>query len=203
MIKVSEHKAQYSFPSSRKIYVGGKIYPELRVPMREIAQTLPGENPPIPVYDTSGPYTDPNISLDVHKGLPLLREPWLKGRMDCEELPAITSEYGKKRLADVALDSLRFHSRRKPLRAKSGRNVSQMHYARKGIITQEMEFIAIRENMLADQIRDKSLRVQHPGNSFGAAIPARITPEFVRDEIARGRAINLLGRLAAGGAQQC
>ncbi len=189
MIKVSEHKAHYSFPSSRKIYVGGKIHPELRVPMREIAQTSPAENPPIPVYDTTGPYTDPNVSLDVRKGLPALREAWIKERRDSEELPEITSNYGKKRLADAALDSLRFQSQRKPLRAKSGRNVSQMHYARKGIITQEMEFIAIRESLLADQIRDKGLQFQHPGNSFGAAIPARITPEFVRDEIARGRAI--------------
>ncbi len=143
------------------------------------------DNPPVTVYDTSGPYTDPAIAIDVRKGIAPLRRPWIEARGDAEELPGISSHYGRLRLADPQLDSLRFAHLRKPLRAKPGRNVSQMHYARQGIITPEMEFIAIREN----QRLEAAFSAQHPGNSWGANIPKAITPEFVRDEVARGRAV--------------
>ncbi len=162
-------------PSSRKIHVGN-----LRVPMREISQS--GGNPPLLVYDTSGPYTDPAARIDIQKGLPPLREAWIAQRGDCEILQGPSSEYGRKRLTDPKLAELRFDLRRKPRR---GRCVTQMHYARKGIITPEMEFIAIREN----QKMIPGLERQHPGESFGASIPKLVTPEFVRDEVARGRAI--------------
>ncbi|HEY3075104.1 MAG TPA: phosphomethylpyrimidine synthase ThiC [Burkholderiales bacterium] len=162
-------------PNSRKIYVG-----ELRVPMREITQS--GDNPPIAVYDTSGPYTDPDARIDIQKGLAALREQWISARADTELLSGPTSEYGRRRLADPKLAELRFDLHRKPRRGKC---VTQMHYARKGIITPEMEFIALRENQrLID-----SLSFQHPGESFGARLPRQVTPEFVRDEVARGRAI--------------
>jgi phosphomethylpyrimidine synthase len=182
-------------PASRKVYLPGTLYPFLRVPMREIAQTptlrhdssggskLP--NPPVTVYDTSGPYTDPGIHIDVREGIAPLRRPWIDARGDAEELPGISSHYGRIRLADPQLDSLRFAHLRKPLRAKPGCNVTQMHYARQGIITPEMEFIAIREN----QRLEAAFSAQHPGNSWGANIPKAITPEFVRDEVARGRAV--------------
>jgi phosphomethylpyrimidine synthase len=162
-------------PNSRKVYLGA-----LRVPMREIAQT--GGNPPIAVYDTSGPYTDPQAKVDIRKGLPPLRAAWILARQDTQVLEGPTSEYGRKRLADPKLAELRFDLQRAPRRGKC---VTQMHYARRGIITPEMEFIAIRENqkMLA------GLEAQHPGESFGAAIPKAVTPEFVRSEVARGRAI--------------
>src|SRR5262245_9109768 len=143
-------------PASRKIYVPGTQHPFLRVPMREIAQTPTQQhgtsgtrridNPPVTVYDTSGPYTDPAIRIDVREGISPLRRPWIDSRSDAEELPNISSHYGRLRLADPQLDSLRFSHLRKPLRAKPGGNVTQMHYARQGIITPEMEFIAIREN---------------------------------------------------------
>ena len=162
-------------PSSRKIHVGN-----LRVPMREISQS--GGNPPLLVYDTSGPYTDPAARIDIQKGLPPLREAWIAQRGDCEILQGPSSEYGRKRLTDPKLAELRFDLHRKPRR---GRCVTQMHYARKGIITPEMEFIAIREN----QKMIPGLERQHPGESFGASIPKLVTPEFVRDEVARGRAI--------------
>jgi len=162
-------------PSSRKIHVGN-----LRVPMREISQS--GGNPSLLVYDTSGPYTDPAARIDIQKGLPPLREAWIAQRGDCEILQGPSSEYGRKRLTDPKLAELRFDLRRKPRR---GRCVTQMHYARKGIITPEMEFIAIREN----QKMIPGLERQHPGESFGASIPKLVTPEFVRDEVARGRAI--------------
>ncbi|TMH99244.1 MAG: phosphomethylpyrimidine synthase ThiC, partial [Betaproteobacteria bacterium] len=162
-------------PNSRKIHVGN-----LRVPMREISQS--GGNPPLLVYDTSGPYTDPAARIDIQKGLPPLREAWIAQRGDCEILQGPSSEYGRKRLTDPKLAELRFDLRRKPRR---GRCVTQMHYARKGIITPEMEFIAIREN----QKMIPGLERQHPGESFGANIPKSVTPEFVRDEVARGRAI--------------
>jgi phosphomethylpyrimidine synthase len=166
-------------PNSRKIYVG-----ELRVPMREITQS--GDNPPIAVYDTSGPYTDPDARIDIQKGLAALREQWISARADTELLSGPTSEYGRRRLADPKLAELRFDLHRKPRRAHLGRGcVTQMHYARKGIITPEMAFIALRENQrLID-----SLSFQHPGESFGARLPRQVTPEFVRDEVARGRAI--------------
>ncbi|MBM3804127.1 MAG: phosphomethylpyrimidine synthase ThiC [Acidimicrobiia bacterium] len=182
-------------PASRKVYLPGAIYPDLRVPMREIAQTptqqhgpagnRPVDNPPVTVYDTSGPYTDPTVHIDVRTGIAPLRRPWIDARGDTEELPGISSHYGRLRLADPQLDSLRFAHLRKPLRAKPGGNVTQLHYARQGIITPEMEFIAIREN----QRLEAAFSAQHPGNSWGANIPKAITPEFVRDEVARGRAV--------------
>ena len=183
------------FPSSRKTYEPGRLYPALRVPMREVSlsptRTASGEEPnaPVTLYDTSGPYTDPAFAPDLRRGLPREREAWVRRRGDAEELKAGTSEYGHRRLTDPSLDGLRFEHRRAPWRAREGRNVSQMHYARKGVITEEMEFAAIRENLLRDRAAETASRSQHAGQAFGAAIPARITPEFVRDEIARGRAI--------------
>ena len=182
-------------PGSRKVYVTGTLHPDIRVPFREISQspTVHGhgasakrtENPPISVYDASGPYTDPNAKIDLKAGLPALRAGWISSRADTNELPELTSRYGRDRLADPRLAGLRFHGHRRPLVAKPGRNVTQMHHARKGIITPEMEYVAIREN----QKVEAALAHQHPGNSFGASIPRVITPEFVRDEVARGRAI--------------
>ncbi|MCC7600147.1 MULTISPECIES: phosphomethylpyrimidine synthase ThiC [unclassified Janthinobacterium] len=194
-------------PNSRKIYVEGSR-PDIRVPMREISQSdteasFGGEkNPPIYVYDTSGPYTDPDVQIDIRSGLDTPRLPWIMERADTEELPGPTSDYGIARLADPKLAELRFNLHRKPRRAIAGKNVTQMHYARQGIITPEMEFVAIRENMrrqeylrelkasgpMGERLADLMGR-QHPGQSFGASIPAEITPEFVREEIARGRAI--------------
>ena len=194
-------------PNSRKIYVEGSR-PDIRVPMRRISQSdteasFGGEkNPPIYVYDTSGPYTDPDVQIDIRSGLDTPRLPWIMERADTEELPGPTSDYGIARLADPKLAELRFNLHRKPRRAMAGKNVTQMHYARQGIITPEMEFVAIRENMrrqeylrelqasgpMGERLADLMGR-QHPGQSFGASIPAEITPEFVREEIARGRAI--------------
>jgi phosphomethylpyrimidine synthase len=182
-----------SLPNSRKVYVEGSR-PDIRVPMREISQadTPAGmgaeKNPPIYVYDCSGPYTDPAVKIDIRSGLPALREGWIKERDDTEQLAAPSSEYGRQRLADPTLAELRFNLQRAPRRAKVGANVTQMHYARQGIITPEMEYIAIRENQKIEGLSEL-LRTQHPGENFGAAIPKIITPEFVRDEIARGRAI--------------
>ncbi len=182
------------FPSSRKIYVEGSR-PDIRVPMREISQadthTDAGveKNPPIWVYDTSGPYTDPNARIDIRKGLPPLRAAWIEERHDTESLPQASSEYGRSRLTDPKLAEVRFDLTRKPRRAKAGMNVTQMHYARNGVVTPEMEYIAVRENLKIQEYRDASLRQQHPGTSFGACIPKEITPEFVREEVARGRAI--------------
>jgi phosphomethylpyrimidine synthase len=186
------------FPSARKIYVTGSRE-DIRVPMREIAQSptkaLSGdiENPPLTIYDTSGPYTDPDAEIDLRKGLQALREKWIEERGDTEMLDGPTSDFGKQRATDPELAKLRFEHIRKPRVAKSGCNVTQMHYARNGIITPEMEFIAIRENRRIDEMREEYEKAgyinQHPGQSFGASIPERITPEFVRDEVARGRAI--------------
>ena len=186
------------FPASRKIYVQG-LRSDIRIGMREIKQTPTNtnvgleENPPIPVYDTSGPYTDPDARIDLLRGLPPLRESWIRERNDTEVLDGPTSEYGRRRLNTPQLASLRFEHIRPPRRALAGSNVTQMHYARQGIITPEMEYIAIRENCLLEALRSDSryqkLLHQHPGQSFGAAIPDEITPEFVRDEVARGRAI--------------
>ncbi|HUJ79784.1 MAG TPA: phosphomethylpyrimidine synthase ThiC [Nitrospiria bacterium] len=190
--------------ASRKIYIEGR-QPGVRVPMREIS-LMPTqmrknglavsieENPVVTVYDPSGPYTDPSATIDLMKGLPQSRLSWLEERGDVEQLFDVSSEFGRQRAADSSLDALRFQHIRKPLRAKSGRNVSQMHYARKGVITPEMEFIAIRENqtraMLHDEMRTNGRgTAQHPGQAWGASIPSEITPEFVRDEVARGRAI--------------
>ena len=192
------------FAASRKVHIEGSR-PDVRVPMREISLTPThstngnGDQPnqPITVYDTSGPYTDPAVTIDVRAGLPPLRRAWIESRQDTEELPQVTSQYGRQRASDPKLADLRFTHLRKPLRAKPGRNVSQMHYAKKGIITPEMEFIAIRENQ--SRARAKELMAsnnghgggvsQHPGQAWGARIPNIITPEFVRDEVARGRAI--------------
>jgi phosphomethylpyrimidine synthase len=184
-------------PNSRKIYVEGSRA-DLRVPMREIAQSdTPAsfgaeKNAPIVVYDTSGPYTDPEATIDIRRGLPALRAPWIAARGDTAPLDGPTSAYGRARLDDPELAGMRFALHRKPLRAKAGANVTQMHYARRGIVTPEMEFIAIRENLKRDEMLrtlPESVTRQHAGQSFGAAIPAVITPEFVRDEVARGRAI--------------
>jgi phosphomethylpyrimidine synthase len=194
-------------PSSRKMYVKGSR-PDILVPMREIAQSdTPAsfgaeKNPPIYVYDTSGPYTDPAARIDVRAGLPPLRASWIEERGDTEVLDGPSSAYGRERLTDPRLAEMRFDLKRRPRRARAGLAVTQMHYARRGIITPEMEFIAIRENLRRREYLD-SLRAsgpagaklaemlarQHRGESFGASIPAEITPEFVRDEVARGRAI--------------
>ncbi|TBU88026.1 phosphomethylpyrimidine synthase ThiC [Phytopseudomonas dryadis] len=188
------------FPRSQKIYVQGSR-PDIRVPMREISLDVTptafsetrsgGEiNAPVTVYDTSGPYTDPSVTIDVRKGLADVRSPWIEERGDTERLGGLSSEFGQRRLADAELTKMRFAHVRNPRRAKPGRNVSQMHYARQGIITPEMEYVAIRENMkLAEQRAAGLLKEQHGGNSFGASIPKEITAEFVRDEVARGRAI--------------
>lgn len=181
------------FPASEKVYVQGSR-DDLRVPMRRITQsatpTAKGdeENPPVYVYDTSGPYTDPSQSIDLRQGLPALRSAWISERGDTIELDGPSSSYGRVRQNDPALGSLRFEHIRSPLKARDGRNVTQMHYARQGIITPEMEYVAIRENQKLDALSE-IYRQQHPGESFGASIPKVITPEFVRDEIARGRAI--------------
>ncbi|MEK9652851.1 MAG: phosphomethylpyrimidine synthase ThiC [Betaproteobacteria bacterium] len=190
-----------SFPNSRKIYVDGKLF-DIRVPMREITQSPTQselgktENPKIYVYDTSGPYTDPSTKVDIRKGLPELRKTWIEARNDTELLNGPTSIYGKKRASDPELASMRFDLARNPLRAKTGKNVSQMHYAKNGIVTPEMEFIAIRENLKREDFlknlnkeQKDVLGAQHAGHSFGASIQANITPDFVRNEVAMGRAI--------------
>ncbi|MDQ6992075.1 MAG: phosphomethylpyrimidine synthase ThiC [Mariprofundus sp.] len=184
--------ARQPFPNSRKIYIEGSRS-DIRVPMREIAlsatTTRDGleENAPVLVYDTSGPYTDPTVDISLAKGLPAIRDAWIGERNDTESLTGLSSDYGRERRDNAALDQLRFAHLRAPLCAKVGKNVSQMHYARQGIITPEMEFVAIRENQRREELCE--ITTQHPGQSYGAAIPAQITPEFVRDEIARGRAI--------------
>ncbi|TEA78943.1 phosphomethylpyrimidine synthase ThiC [Allopusillimonas ginsengisoli] len=194
-------------PCSRKVYLTGSR-PDIRVPFREISQddtpTMFGgeKNPPLTVYDTSGPYTDPAATIDLRKGLAPVREAWFAERGDTEILGDITSEYGRLRQQDSRLDSMRFPRVRPPRRAQPGCNVTQMHYARRGIITPEMEFVALRENLRREEYIEtlhrsgpdgekqaRRLLRQHPGQSFGAAIPGSITPEFVRDEVARGRAI--------------
>ena len=185
-----------ALPASRKVYVEGSR-PDLRVPMREIrlSETHTDEgaqhNEPVRVYDTSGPYTDPQVSIDLRSGLAPLRQPWIDERGDTQTLDDVSSEYTRRRNRDPRLDPLRFAHQRKPRVAQAGCNVSQMHYARQGIVTPEMEFIALRENARRQQQSEAEaeLAAQHPGQSFGAAIPDEITPEFVRDEVARGRAI--------------
>ncbi|WP_220497188.1 phosphomethylpyrimidine synthase ThiC [Pseudoalteromonas sp. SG43-6] len=187
------------FPSSHKVYVQG-TQDNVRVGMREItlSDTFIGgtdENPvyesnaPLRVYDTSGPYTDPDFTLDVRKGLDKYREQWIESRRDTEILGSVSSQFSQQRMADEGLDHIRFEHLPKIRRAKAGKNVTQMHYARQGIITPEMEYVAIRENMGRAQLQKELLAQQHQGESFGASIPEFITPEFVRDEIARGRAI--------------
>ncbi|HZV98586.1 MAG TPA: phosphomethylpyrimidine synthase ThiC [Methylophilaceae bacterium] len=185
--------ATQPFAKSRKIYIEGSR-PDIRVPFREISLSdTPSafgaeKNPPVVVYDTSGPYTDPSVKIDIRDGLPALRAGWIEERNDTEQLDGPTSEYGHQRKTDPTLSEMRFNLTRKPRRAKAGMNVSQMHYARRGIITPEMEFIAIRENQRRENMSELLL-TQHAGQDFGAAIPKIITPEFVRDEVARGRAI--------------
>lgn len=194
-------------PNSRKTYQTGSR-PDLRVPFREISLAdTPSHfgaepNPPLSVYDTSGPYTDPSVQIDIRKGLPPLRQAWISERKDTELMAGLNSQYGQARQADPELDTLRFELKRQPRRSISGANVTQMHYARRGIITPEMEFVAIRENLRREQYIE-SLRASgpqgeemarrltkvHPGQGFGASLPTTVTPEFVRDEIARGRAI--------------
>ena len=181
-------------PGSRKIHVQGSRA-DLRVPLREITQAqTPGlfggeENPPIAVYDTSGPYTDPDYQVDLVAGLPAMRAPWIVDRGDTETLPGLSSEFSRRHAEAPELAAMRFPSRRTPRRAKAGANVTQMHYARRGIITPEMEYIAIRENQKIEALAGSALLNQHPGESFGASLPKKITAEFVRDEVARGRAI--------------
>ncbi|MFH1495519.1 MAG: phosphomethylpyrimidine synthase ThiC [Pseudomonadota bacterium] len=188
-----DEAAVQPLPNSRKVYVEGSR-PDIRVPMREISQSeTPAsfgaeKNPPIYVYDTSGPYTDPAAEIDIRAGLASVRGAWIEERGDTEPLAGLTSEFGRQRLDDPKLAELRFNLQRQPRKAKSGRNVTQMHYAKQGIITPEMEYIAIRENQRRDNLAE-IFTSQHPGDSFGAAIPPVITPEFVRDEVARGRAI--------------
>jgi phosphomethylpyrimidine synthase len=190
------------FPNSEKIYVSGKIYPDIKVPMRKIklspTKLSNGKllyNPDVIVYDTSGPYTDPNVTINIYKGIERIREKWIIQRNDTEELNDFTSEYTRLRNNDKSLENLRFSNIPKPRKAKAGQNVSQMHYAKKGIITEEMEYIAIRENQMLEMIQEEfykehpELFKQHKGQSFGANIPKKITPEFVRQEVAAGRAI--------------
>ncbi len=181
------------FAASEKIYVQGSG-PDIRVPLRKVSQSdTPAsfgaeKNPPVFVYDTSGPYTDPMVYIDLRLGLPALREPWIEARGDTKRLDGPSSSYGHERQHDPKLAEMRFEHIRKPRRAKAGANVSQMHYAKKGIITPEMEFIAIRESQKLEAVSEL-YNFQHHGESFGAATPKIITPEFVRDEVARGRAI--------------
>ncbi|MEY3931157.1 MAG: phosphomethylpyrimidine synthase ThiC [Pseudomonadota bacterium] len=202
-----DQSAIVPFPNSEKVYIAGSR-PDIRVPFRKITQEdTPSQmgaekNPPLFVYDTSGPYTDPCVAIDIRAGLTPIRAAWINERNDTELLTGPSSAFGQTRLNDPKLVALRFNLHRQPRRAKAGKNVTQMHYARQGIITPEMEYIAIRENMLrSDYIESlkaaggNSARMaelmlrQHPGQSFGASIPREITPEFVRDEVARGRAI--------------
>jgi len=201
-LPTSETITRQPLSGSRKVYVPGQLH-DIQVAMREISvsdtishpsgRRIP--NTPVTVYDTSGPYTDPSAVIDLQKGLPRLREAWIRDRQDVDDLPGFSSTYCQQRMADQSLDALRFEHIRKPLRAKDGQNVTQLHYARQGIITPEMEYIAIRENQRIDQVGGPSvindpLSVQHSGNSFGANTPkGYITPEFVRQEVASGRAI--------------
>ena len=181
-------------PGSEKIYVKGEMF-DIEVPMRRInlsptvdTDGTKVENEPVVVYDTSGPYTNPDYRVDLHKGLPKIRERWIEERGDTEKLAGLSSEYGRTRQNDPSLDSLRFeHVNTTPRVAKAGHGVTQMYYARKGVITPEMEFVAIRENQLADKIREQYKKEK--GEPLGARIPEHITPEFVRQELAAGRAI--------------
>ncbi len=182
------------FPASRKIHVSGSR-PDLRVPLREIelSPTATSEgmrnNPPLPVYDTSGPYTDSEARIDLIAGLSPIRTPWIEERGDTQILADLSSSHGRERARDPKTADVRFPHVPKPRRARIGANVSQMHYARRGIVTPEMEYIALRENALREDVTDLDLLARHPGEAFGAEPPEQITPEFVRDEVARGRAI--------------
>ncbi|MGA7507213.1 MAG: phosphomethylpyrimidine synthase ThiC [Erwinia billingiae] len=188
-----------AFPNSKRIWLNGSR-DDIRVPMREIqlSPTMVGgskdspqfeDNEPVPVYDTAGPYGDPDAKIDVHRGLARLRNDWIEQRGDTQHIEQLSSVYTQQRLADEGLDHLRFDHLPRPRKALAGRCVTQMHYARLGVITPEMEFIALRENMGRERIRGDVLLQQHPGNSFGASLPENITAEFVRQEVAAGRAI--------------
>ncbi|MDY6942088.1 MAG: phosphomethylpyrimidine synthase ThiC [Pseudomonadota bacterium] len=182
------------FPNSKKIYVAGN-QAGVRVPMRMVSQANTSasfgaeSNPALALYDTSGPYTDPDAEIDLRRGLPPLRQAWIERRDDTVELDGLSSRYGRARADDPALAALRFEHIRKPRRARAAAAVTQMSYARRGVITPEMEFVALRENQRLEEVRDSLLERRHRGQSFGAQLPERITPEFVRDELARGRAI--------------
>ncbi|MFK7794937.1 MAG: phosphomethylpyrimidine synthase ThiC [Gammaproteobacteria bacterium] len=186
------------FPRSKKIFVKGSN-DSIRVGMREVAcddtgTSLGGEeNPAIPVYDTSGPLTDPDADIDLSNGIERIRAQWIEERKDTVELKELSSEFGRQRLTDPKTDHIRFQVKHAPRQALAGKNVTQMHYAKNGIVTPEMEYIAIRESLRLQELRAdpryKKLLKQHPGESFGADLPEEITPEFVRDEVARGRAI--------------
>ncbi|HLA63076.1 MAG TPA: phosphomethylpyrimidine synthase ThiC, partial [Rhodothermales bacterium] len=184
------------FPGSRKVYVEGSR-PDLRVPFRVVSQsatpTADGVevNPDIPVYDTSGPYTDPEAAIDLRRGLPSVRGAWIAERGDTEPLAAPSSAFGQERAGDPRTAHLRFEHLHRPRKATAGKTVTQLHYARRGEVTPEMEYVALRENQRLDVLREAAPELfrQHAGQSFGAAIPKIITPEFVRDEVARGRAI--------------
>ncbi|MGJ8760195.1 MAG: phosphomethylpyrimidine synthase ThiC [Polaribacter sp.] len=186
---------RHPFPNSTKVYVSGKIHPQIKVAMREIALSDTTDsmtkkktpNEPVTVYDTSGPYTDPNKEINIHAGIERIREQWILDRRNVEQLDGFSSEYCNERLNDKSLDHMRFALLKKPLRAKKGQNVTQLHYAKQGMITPEMEYIAIRENQRIDEMTE--IRKQHKGEHFGASIPDKITPEFVRSEVARGRAV--------------
>src|SRR5690606_15486333 len=173
----------------------GELHKGIKVPMRAISlddsvdhfNNARTPNAPVLVYDTSGPYTDPSQEIDIHSGLTPIRQSWIAAREYVQLLGGLSSEYGRASAENEKLDSHRFQNIHKPLKAKPGKNVTQLHYARKGIITPEMEFIAIRENQKIQDLQ--KIRKQHPGEDFGASIPKQITPEFVRDEVARGRAV--------------
>ena len=207
MARIDRQKAQdfidnlcgQPYPNSQKVFVQGSR-DDIRVGMREItlSDTLSGgtrehpeftANEPLHVYDTSGPYTDPEANIDVRAGLASVRQAWIDERQDTETLTSVSSSFTQQRLADEGIDHLRFDKLPKPRRAKSGKCVTQLHYARQGIVTPEMEYIAIRENMRRAEVKDEILRAQHPGQSFGANLPEEITAEFVRQEVAAGRAI--------------
>jgi len=178
-----EHEVKISYPNSEKVYMRGTLFPDLRVGMRKVnltptvsitgGQRVERPNQPVYIYDTSGAYSDPNAKIDLERGLPRLREKWIRQRGDVEQLQNLTSEYGRKRLADHSLDNLRFEHIHMPLKATAGKHVGQMYYAKQGIITREMEYVAIRENMNCQEL----------------GIETHITPEFVRQEIAAGRAV--------------
>jgi len=197
--KLSEeaNNSEKLFPNSEKVYVTGSRE-NIKVPMRKVnltktcgsfKTTESRDNEPIYIYDCSGPYTDTDIKIDVKKGLAGIRKEWIAERGDTEELPELSSQYGRERLNDKSLDSLRFVHTKRPRKAKAGKNITQLHYARQGIITPEMEFVAIRENQNLQAIKNEKLKKQHKGAPLGSNIPDVITPEFVRDEIAAGRAI--------------
>jgi phosphomethylpyrimidine synthase len=175
-----------SLPASRKVYLNGARNPDIQVPMREISLDPSANEPPVRVYDTSGPYTDPDTEIDIHKGLPRLRANWIRARGDVEEYEGRTVKAEDNGTVDRKHLVAEFPVRHRPLRAKTGQSVTQFEYARRGIVTPEMEYIAIRENLDRKKLADG---LKRDGESFGASLPEYVTPEFVRDEVARGRAI--------------